>query len=70
VDTYGHRHGTEDPGHTYHEFRGPEYNSDTGKMDWVFARGRVDVVAAAVIDESNHGRFPSDHYFVSATVQL
>jgi len=68
IDTYGCVHGTEDPGHTYHRFLGPEYDSDVGKMDWIFMRGRIKAVDAEIITDSIDGRFPSDHYFVGATV--
>lgn len=67
IDTYGAIHGTEDPA-TYHEFLGPNYDSDIGKIDWIFVRGGIKVVAAAVIRDSSGKRFPSDHYFVGATV--
>ena len=66
IDTYGEVHETEDPGHTYHGFLGPEYDSSVGKMDWVLARGTVKVIDAEIIRDSLDGRFPSDHYFVSA----
>jgi endonuclease/exonuclease/phosphatase family metal-dependent hydrolase len=69
-DTYGTVHGTEDPGHTRHDFLGPGCEAPIGKMDWIFARGRVEVTDAKVVDDSENGRFPSDHYFVSATVSL
>lgn len=68
IDTYGAVHETEDPGHTYHKFLGPEHDSSVGKMDWVLARGAVKVIDAAVIRDSVDGRFPSDHYFVNATM--
>ena len=69
-DTYGAVHGTEDPGHTYHRFLGPDFAGETGtgKMDWVFFRGKVRVNDAEVICDARAGRFPSDHYFVSADV--
>ena len=69
-DTYAKVHGTEDPGHTYHYFHGPAHESTIGKMDWVLARGNVAVNDAQVIDDNDNGRYPSDHYFVSATVQM
>ena len=68
VDTYGHIHGTEDPGHTYHEFRGSRYDSAIGKMDWIFMRGQLQAIDAEIVMDSVGGRFPSDHYFVRATV--
>lgn len=68
VDTYGSVHGTEDPGHTFHKFLGPEHESDIGKMDWIFTKGTLKPMAAAVITDPLAERFPSDHYFVSATL--
>jgi len=70
ADTYATIHGTEDPGHTFHAFQGPSHVSDIGKMDWVFRRGAVSVTAAEVIADAQDGRFPSDHYFVGATVTI
>lgn len=66
-DAYGAVHGTENPGHTYHAFRGPDHVPETGKMDWVFWRGKLQPVASEIVMDSSDGKFPSDHYFVSAT---
>jgi len=65
-DTYAAVHDTLDPGHTFHRFVGPQFRSETGKMDWIFARGKVYATAAEIVRDSPHGRYPSDHYFVSA----
>jgi len=70
MDTYGCVHGTEDPGYTFHGFLGPNFESTVGKMDWIFMRGRMKAAEAAVVTDSINGRFPSDHYFVSATIIL
>jgi endonuclease/exonuclease/phosphatase family metal-dependent hydrolase len=70
IDTYAAVHGTEDPGFTYHEFVGPGFVSDIGKMDWIFMRGSLKAQQAEVIRHSRDGKFPSDHYFVSATLNL
>ncbi len=67
-DTYAEVHGTVDPGFTYHGFSGLYFGSKVGKMDWVFARGQVRVVDAAIATDTCDGRFPSDHYFVTAEV--
>ncbi len=67
LDAYGAIHGTEDPGHTYHGFLGPKYDSKLGKMDWIFSRGKLKAVDSEIVRDSIGGRFPSDHYFVSAT---
>ncbi len=66
-DSYAAIHGTEDPGFTYHAFQGPRFESTIGKMDWVFWRGALKPTNAEVIADSDGQRFPSDHYFVSAT---
>jgi len=68
IDSYGALHGTEDPGPTYHAFMGPEHNDGIGKMDWVFIRGNIRATEAEIITESRDGHYPSDHYFVSATL--
>lgn len=70
IDTYGCVHGTEDPGYTFHKFLGPKYDSSIGKIDWIFMRGKVNVIDAEIITDSVNGRFPSDHYFVSATFSM
>lgn len=69
-DTYAALHGPEDPGHTYHAFKGPAYEGDIGKMDWVFNRGSAQVDDAQIIDVHRDGRYPSDHYFITAEVSL
>jgi len=70
VDTYGQIYETEDPGHTFHAFRGPDHSGKVGKMDWIFVRGQVQVTDAGVITTSRDNRYPSDHYFVSAAINL
>ena len=75
-DSYEAVHGAGDPGPTYHEFRGPAHRSELGKIDWVFVRGAVRVLDAEIITDSRNGRYPSggrypsDHYFVSAEIEL
>ena len=67
-DTYGAIHGTENPGNTYHGFLGPYFAYEVGKIDWIFFKGRLDVLEAEVITDARNGKFPSDHYFVSAVL--
>ncbi|MBN1916358.1 MAG: endonuclease/exonuclease/phosphatase family protein [Verrucomicrobia bacterium] len=69
-DTYEAVHGPDDPGPTLHEFLGPAHASDLGRIDWIFTRGNVRVLDAEIIRDSHEGRYPSDHYFVSATLEL
>jgi len=67
-DTYTAVHGPAEPGHTFHQFLGRAYTSDTGKMDWVFTRGNVAATGAHVVRDAKDGRYPSDHFFVTADV--
>lgn len=74
-DTYTAVHGADEPGFTYHDFKGPAYADrkrakPVGKIDFIFARGKVTAEDAAIIKDSRDGHFPSDHYFVSARVAL
>ena len=39
-------------------------------MDWIFVRGEMKAIDAEVITDSMDGRFPSDHYFVGATISV
>lgn len=76
TDTYDAVHGPEDPGFTYHAFLGPRFLLEKpdarikGKMDFIFCRGTVEPLAAEIIRDSRDGRYPSDHYFISAEVTL
>jgi endonuclease/exonuclease/phosphatase family metal-dependent hydrolase len=68
VDTYAEIHGSQDPGFTFHKFKGPNYSNrkKKGKIDWIFYKGGLETVAAKVIKDSRNGHYPSDHYFLSA----
>lgn len=67
-DTYEMIHGIDNPGHTLHRFYGEDFISEKGKIDWIFIRGNMSVIDANIIKDSRNGRFPSDHYFVSAEI--
>ena len=69
ADTYAAVHGTQDPGFTYHGFQGAAHESELGKIDWIFSRGALEVHGAEVVTEQREGRYPSDHYFISADVE-
>jgi endonuclease/exonuclease/phosphatase family metal-dependent hydrolase len=73
IDTYAAVHGEVDPGFTAHRFLGPAYAKQakrSRKIDWIFCRAGAKTQAAEIIRDQRDGRFPSDHYFVSATVLL
>lgn len=69
-DTYEAVHGPGDPGHTFHEFEGDVYRSDIGKMDWIFFRGDAAITGAEIIKGTRNGHYPSDHYFITADINL
>jgi endonuclease/exonuclease/phosphatase family metal-dependent hydrolase len=68
IDTHGAVHGVPEPGPTFHGFRGPEGPRPPGKIDFVFLRGDLRASGAGIVKEHADGRYPSDHYFVWATV--
>lgn len=70
VDTYAALHGVDNPLNTYHGFLGPAYQGGDGKIDWIFARGRLQIAESSIITSALNGRYPSDHYFLSADVGL
>ena len=71
-DSYTVLHGPAEPGYTVHLFKGDQYEKKaTGKkIDFIFYRGEVKATEAAIIRDHRHGRYPSDHYFVSATLTI
>ena len=69
-DTYAVIHGPKDPGFTFHGFLGERREKKGKKIDWIFSRGDVKTLAAEIIRDGRDGRYPSDHYFLSATVEL
>ena len=69
-DSYSILHNKIDPGFTVHGFIGPKAKTKKGKVDFIFFQGPVTPLKAAVIKDSKDGKFPSDHYFVSAKFNL
>ncbi len=71
-DSYAAIHGPEDPGRTFHALKGAAYEtkSKTGKIDFVFCKGPIKPVAAAIVRTEVNGNYPSDHYFVTADILL
>ncbi|MCG8603415.1 endonuclease/exonuclease/phosphatase family protein, partial [bacterium] len=57
---------SEDEGATSHGFTGkPE-----GRIDWILTSGQFQVEAIVRLDYNKEGRYPSDHFPVSATLTL
>ncbi|NLF33071.1 MAG: endonuclease/exonuclease/phosphatase family protein [Planctomycetes bacterium] len=69
-DTWQAARGEDDPGPTFHGFRGPAYDGPEGRIDWIFMRGPVRATAAEVVTDHRDGRYPSDHHFITADVEL
>jgi len=74
IDTFAEVHGPAEMGFTAHKFLGPARDKVDGKrgrrIDWIFCRPGTRTLSAEVIREGRGDRYPSDHYFVSATVEL
>lgn len=58
------------PEHTYHAFEGVNAKSEKGKIDFIFTRGTVFPTEATIIKDCINERYPSDHYFITATMHL
>jgi len=71
-DTYTAIHGNAEPGYTVHLFQGDKYEKkgQGKKIDFVFARGEVESIESDIIKDHVNGKYPSDHYFVSAEIKL
>ncbi len=65
--TEARRHANEGIG-TFHDFKGPV--RDGARIDWILARGRVDVPESAIITFAQNGQYPSDHFPVTATLRF
>ena len=69
-DTYEIAHGEPEPGLTYHGYQGDAFASKVGKIDFIFVRGQATVTGSEIVKTSRDGKFPSDHYFITADFQL
>jgi endonuclease/exonuclease/phosphatase family metal-dependent hydrolase len=64
-DSYRTAHPGADPAGTFHGFRG---RAGTGKIDAVLVSAGWEVREAAIVRTEREGRFPSDHFPVTAAV--
>ena len=69
-DTYRAVRGEADPGTTFHRFLGPALDVAGAKIDWIFFQGRARATGADIFRAARDGRFPSDHYFLWADIEL
>lgn len=56
--------------YTFHGFEGEKHVPFIGRIDWIFLRGAITARSAEIVKDNQDGRFPSDHYFISATLDL
>lgn len=72
TDTYTAIHGEEEPGATVHVFKGANdpKKDRRKKVDFIFTRGDIQTNSAKIIKDHKNGRYPSDHYFIDADVEL
>lgn len=72
VDSYMAVNGDSPPGFTVHVFEGPAYakGQPDGKIDFIFCKGPIKSHASAIIRDNKNGLYPSDHYFLSADLEL
>lgn len=65
-------HGKKEAGFTGHEFQGMEYSKgpSKGRIDFIWCRGNAKAVAAEIVRDSVKGKYPSDHFFMQADIQL
>jgi endonuclease/exonuclease/phosphatase family metal-dependent hydrolase len=69
-DAYSAVHGDEGDGFTAHAYEGTARRTETGRIDFIFTRGAIAASSAEIIRDAKDGRFPSDHFFVSARVRI
>ncbi|GEP96418.1 endonuclease/exonuclease/phosphatase family protein [Chitinophaga cymbidii] len=72
TDSYAAVHGDKDPGYTAHAFEGANYAKgiNKGKIDFIFYKGPVKALAGRIIKDTVNGKYPSDHYFLSADLAI
>lgn len=53
---------------TFHDYRGPSKGG--ARIDWVLSRGPVKTIRSEVVTYAADGQYPSDHFPVTARLQL
>jgi endonuclease/exonuclease/phosphatase family metal-dependent hydrolase len=69
VDSFRIAHPDEHTVGTFHDFRGTNHQ-DGPKIDFIFVPRGTPVRSAQIIRDSEHGRYPSDHFAVDAHISL
>lgn len=66
VDTFRARHPQETAVSTFHGFKG---GTQGAKIDYIFVTGELETTEARILRDHKEGRYPSDHYPVTARVR-
>jgi endonuclease/exonuclease/phosphatase family metal-dependent hydrolase len=71
-ETYEMLYGEKEAGYTGHAFEGEKHKkgSEGGRIDFIWYKGSVKPVAAAIIKDQRGGKYPSDHYFMSSDISF
>ena len=67
VDTYRQLHSKQKDEGTYHAFKG---NTDDEKIDFIFVSKDFKALASEIVHKNYNGRYPSDHFPVTAVISL
>lgn len=68
VDTYTATHaGSTEPDGTFNGFRG---ETSGPRIDWIVVTDEIQIIDAAIDRSNDNGRYPSDHYPVTAVLRL
>jgi endonuclease/exonuclease/phosphatase family metal-dependent hydrolase len=71
TDTYASLHGETEPGRTTHGFQGAKAKpGKSGRIDFIFSYGPVKAVSSEIVKDAVDGKYPSDHYFIYADIEI
>lgn len=71
-ESYETIHGEKEAGFTGHEFQGEDYEKgpSKGRIDYIWYRGKIKPIGAAIMKDAINGKYPSDHYFMQADLMI
>jgi endonuclease/exonuclease/phosphatase family metal-dependent hydrolase len=69
-DTFRVLHPDSEPAFTFHGFDGTASAGKNGKIDYVLCDDRWRVLGAEIVRDGADGRWPSDHFPVTATLEI
>lgn len=71
-DSFVEANGNVNPGATVHSFKGLDdpKKEKRNKIDFIFTKANIEAISSKVIRDEYKGIYPSDHYFVSASLEI